>query len=230
MDTRSSFLGIAGWGTTLALLFGWLSSLGSNNEPPPAPPSAKASVSQSCSGRAGAQHPDSQVAVTGRQLLDEFLGENADTSCPRAGRYRLGVLFVTVPDPIDSHLDWAYDAQLNATRRALERDSYVIDRFWVPWTSPRDTSSAAKRGRGSSVRADYPGVMLFRRSRPSDNRLRLIYVVGEIPTAGVHKTALLRALTEADSLLRQLGSCLVRDSSMGPDIRIVGPAFSGSAP
>jgi hypothetical protein len=51
--------------------------------------------------------------------------------------------------------------------------------------------------------------------------LQLLYIVGEVPTGGVHKEAMQRALAERDAVLGMSGET---DS-----LRIVGPSFSGGA-
>jgi hypothetical protein len=66
----------------------------------------------------------------------------------------------------------------------------------------------------------WPGVMLFRKKDPTDTSLVLTYLVGEVPTAGVHACALQFALDERHSLVER---------QQVDTIRIVGPAFSGSS-
>ncbi|HEU4881976.1 MAG TPA: hypothetical protein VFT45_07025 [Longimicrobium sp.] len=218
---------------------------------------AQQATQQTASSRTQTAGASSSVrVVSGAALLADFLGDPSaaihaaarrDTTArdttsadplARAGaiiaggpyRYRLDVLVATVPDPVDSHLDWAYDSYVEAIRRAYERAGYVTDRFWVPWGTVPDTA----RIDGVPVREAWPGVMLFRKVDPdslrtdSIVRLRLLYLVGEVPTRGVHRPALLRALRERDTLLAA-SRPWVEGDSLRRHARIVGPAFSGSA-
>ncbi|MBV9109218.1 MAG: hypothetical protein JO306_07420, partial [Gemmatimonadetes bacterium] len=192
---------------------------------------------------------------TARILLQHFL---------RSSRERdpydlaVGTLIATVPDPTDSHMDWAFDSYLESIRRAYEARNYVLDSFWVPWSEKNDTLLVEGAGAaGIRVREEYPGVMLFRRSyipRPDSSAealldkgaklggitdemretlrrsaarlvpdtgraLQVVFLVGEVPTAGIHKGAMLRALLSRDSL----------PTDSADTVRIVGPSFSGSA-
>ncbi|HSU13119.1 hypothetical protein [Longimicrobium sp.] len=212
-------------------------------------------------------------------------GDSAVKSAPVACFPTVGTMVATLPDPVDSHLDWAFDSDYEAIVRAYERMGYVVDRFWLPWSEKFDTVVAAgSENSGRRVRDVYPGVVLFRRDtdarfrvgrpRASDSAavdtgraaagrkkkvaeggggalptrpiareatparnppecvppdsagatpdLQLLYLIGELPTAGVHKDALNRALLDRDLVLSRSG----RDSS---ELRIVGPSFSGSA-
>lgn len=212
---------------------------------PPTPPPQETRVSQP---RPAAPDP----VVTGEQLLREFWGQlpvprrtGSDTagagrddpvsplSVKGPFRYTLRATIATVPDPVDSRLDWTYDSYVEAIRRAHERAGYVTDRFWLPWGTIPDTLRVGR----ARVREAWPGVFLFRRVVPDSFwvDLQLLYVVGEVPTRGVHRQALLQALRERDALLR-LADSLARAATprvrppADPDtVRIVGPAFSGSA-
>jgi hypothetical protein len=243
-------------------------------ESPPAAAPAK-------SGQGQAQ-PKPRVIPTGRQLLEEFLLAGAaqgkrDTLEARSasGSDRVasaclppvGVMVATLPDPVDSHLDWAFDSDYEAIVRAYERAGYVVDRYWLPWSEKLDTLVAIPGGDPSRrLRDVYPGVVLFRRdstqalatartvdtasavrgdTAPPDTTrptaaarilrrggcaartargvpdLQLVYIVGEVPTGGVHKDALDQALADRDDIVRRAAA---------PDtLRIVGPSFSGSA-
>lgn len=200
--------------------------------PAPAPPPPQPAAQQPTTGTQAPRPATSPRVVSGAALLDELMGDTAWASHLVKGpfRYRLDVLIATVPDPVDSHLDWAYDSYVEAIRRAYERAGYVTDRFWVPWGTVADTT----RTEGVPVREAWPGVMLFRKIDPdslradSTVRLHLLYFVGEVPTRGVHRPALLRALRERDSLLAATGRWRV-DDSLRRSVRIVGPAFSGSS-
>ena len=165
--------------------------------------------------------------VTGTALLEEFFGEPLDhrRRCTKGSScYDLDFLIVSLPDPIDSFLDWAFDADLESMRRALESRQYVTNRFWLPWDEDRKAASGRP---ATHYRSDHPGVFLFRSSNPTEHRLRLVYVVGEISTGGVHKRALEAALAERRRLLR---SRRFADSTGARDtIRFVGPFFTGAA-
>ncbi|HEV7587530.1 MAG TPA: hypothetical protein VGO40_05320 [Longimicrobium sp.] len=167
--------------------------------------------------------PEVEEHPTGQYLLQRYLhSEVNDQEFPVAG-VTPGVMIVTVPDPIDSHMDWAFDTYLESVRRAYERAGYVLDRFWLPWSEKSDTTWAEVPGtRARRVREEYPGVLLFRSATARDTAPQLVYLVGEVPTAGVHKGALRRALDERDRLLP-----LARADSHDI-VRIVGPSFSGS--
>ena len=180
-------------------------------------------------------------AGSGGDLLRRYFGGPVDSaSCVAPSS--LAITIVTLPDPIDSHLDWGFDAGLESINRAFERAGFVADRFWLPWADAMPASA----GSSGSARADtsrkwvrYPGTFLFRRANPREFELHLVYVVGEVPTVGLHKAALRAALAERDSLLRELGSVAEGDAAQrtclfaargSNNLRIVGPVFSGSVP
>jgi len=219
--------------------------------PPAAPargeapkPAAKAS-----GGAAARQFP------TARLLLQNFFRSQRSERGRDPYDLPVGTLIATVPDPTDSHMDWAFDSYLESIRRAYETSGYVLDSFWVPWGGASDTMLVQGAGAvGRRVREEYPGVMLFRRpftlpdsaapavapgekakqpagraavplreaaalERPDTAReLQIVFLVGEVPTGGVHKGALLRALLTRDSL----------PLAHTDPVRIVGPSFSGS--
>ena len=176
------------------------------------------STARDTTPRAPAVRKDTTIRSTGADLVSAFLGKPIDTS----GATRIDVVIVSIPDPISSHLDWSYDAQLESVRRAFERDGYLVDRFWLPWRQPLDSASVSIATADALPGARVPGVILFRKSSGLTSDLRLVYVVGEVPTFGVHKAALREALNERARLLARMQM---------PDtvIRIVGPAFSGSS-
>lgn len=172
----------------------------------------------------------------GRDLLNAFYASRRATpgggaaGCRTEARDTLRVLVATVPDPMGSQLDWSFDALLGALRRAFESSGYVMDRYWFPWS----TDSIAVRNGLLSVRwrEAFPGVMLFRHrnyagadaTQPGELNLYLLYLVGELPTRGVHRHALRAALDERTRILED--ACFL---SAERAIRIVGPTFSGSS-
>jgi hypothetical protein len=107
----------------------------------------------------------------GADLVHAFFGEHWPAASAAApDTFALGTAIATLPDPYDSHLDWSFDAQLEAIRRAFETAGYVLDRFWL--TGARDSAttpdSAAPR---VGLREVRPGLMLFRRTAPDAWRL-----------------------------------------------------------
>jgi hypothetical protein len=134
-------------------------------------------------------------------------------------------IVVILPDPVDSHLDWAFDSQVESVRRALETSGYVLDRFWLPWRPAAEGGASAS----DTIRRVAPGVMLFRRAGVRDS-LAVVYLVGEIPTSGIHAVAFAAALHDRAALLTSYAA--VRDTTPGGYalLRVVGPTFSGSAP
>jgi hypothetical protein len=151
------------------------------------------------------------------------------------GAYSVHLLIATVPDPIDSRLPYLFDRFVGSIERAAEADDFVLDRFDLPWieelnkkqttTNSLDSSDSASSNSGESH--DFqkePGYILFR--RPINNnrkpQLLLIFIVGETPTAGIHKEALLSALHQIDALRTS-------ERQEKERIKILGPTFSGSA-
>src|SRR5260370_12608169 len=185
-DNRAVGLGFTGVGV-VALLAAMLPGSGGGGAPP-------------LERRVALRSADSGVANPARvreyregaDLLGGFLGERFTVRSLQEEGYHLDVLIATLPDPVESHLDWAFDSEREAIRRAYERTGYVTDRFWLPPPG----SVAARRTQDPPVptREVYPAVMLFRNVDPSRHDLRLLYVVGEVPTAGIHKHAFMNAL------------------------------------
>lgn len=155
---------------------------------------------------------------TGNDLLVAHLGHSPGTGEDDT----LGILIATLPDPVDSHEDWMYDAHLEAIRRGFETSTFFLDRFWLPWPSDTSTVLPAESTRRVPTREGMPGVMLFRKR----HHLRLLYVVGELPTEGVRRWALRRALDERDSILHEWQG---PGEAWDRQVRIIGPTFSGSA-
>ena len=182
---------------------------------------------------------------TACQLLDDFYGAKVDSARPAPDT--LEVLVATIPDPLDSQLDWAFDAHLDAMRRAYETSGFVLDRYWLPWTADRERARQSEEaralenvanrlaaGRGSRVveptrrlRTKRPGVLLFRSLRPADSHVRLLYLVGETATAGAYGDALLAALDERCALLSS--GAFARAARGANTLRVVGPLFSGAS-
>lgn len=155
-------------------------------------------------------------AVDGRTALKERIADCVGL---------LEFLVVTVADPIDTATNLRFDMQLDALHKALGADNYLLDRFYMPWeSSPR-----------SEVHRTEPGVLLYRRNggsksgqkRPQTRSdLLLVYLIGETPTSGIHKSAFLAAIRQ----IRLLNETISSEARVSPGvIRVAGPLFTGAA-
>jgi hypothetical protein len=162
------------------------------------------------------------------------------------GYQKVHVLLATLPDPLDSRFAKLFDDEVGAIRMALERSGFVDDRFYDPWQ--RDLSSAEG---AHPQRWREPAALIFRRVETEDENgkklaedrkeLLVLLMVGETPTAGIHRQALRKALDLANAI--QAASCDASQAEpFGPleeaeaasrrarsTLPIVGPAMSGSA-
>jgi hypothetical protein len=131
------------------------------------------------------------------------------------------VLVAMVPDPVDTRIAYRFDETLEAIQTGAQSAGYVLDRFYLPW------KPAGQEGtEDDTLFLSRPGAVLFRRSprAPSSDSNGpkipqdplLVFLIGETPTAGIHH----RALVNAVELSQELNTL--------PDVRIVGPNFSGS--
>jgi hypothetical protein len=130
--------------------------------------------------------------------------------------YSIRFLIATVPDPTDSGFGYLFDQVVEAVQRALEVDNYVLDRGWLPWT--RSVRGGATGGSDVRLHERHPGVILF---RAPPNRLLVLCLVGETPTAGIQKTAFFNSLVV-------IRNCPPKLQAEGCRVRVVGPYFSGS--
>ena len=217
MEQRTAALGF----TTLAVVA--IAASAVRSPAPPGPPSSAeaAPAARSPTRPAAAKVAPAATFTRGQELLQRFFG--GDTLPFKLRRYDFDVLIATLPDPVDSHLDWAFDTGLEAIRRAFESSGYVMEGFWLP---PRDTVEVSAGGRPLPRRELEPAVMLFRGTEPATPRLRLLYLVPEVPTSGIYKEAFFTAFRERRRLRDSTTLPLAGTARL---IRIVGPVFSGSA-
>ncbi|HEY2930829.1 MAG TPA: hypothetical protein VGK99_03715 [Acidobacteriota bacterium] len=150
------------------------------------------------------------AAVRGR-ITDRVLKSNE-------GDKHVRFLIASIPDPRDSHLSNFSDDFLEAIQRGVQKSGYQFDSHWLPW--PLNALREADAPENAAYRQE-PGVLLFRKTNVSqplqDPDLLLILLVGETPTSGVQKQALMRALDA------------VMELSSSYEITLIGPSFSGSA-
>jgi len=198
-----------------------------------------------------------------KKILSEFFGPTpmghvSNGESPVRSSYKLDFLIVTIPDPIDSRLPYLFDRNLASIQRAAEADGYVLDRFDLPWIEEIRKKAPAKEDGKQSAASEKrigeihsynltPGFILFREPVPEDPRSLLLFLVGETPTGGVHKQAMISALDQIAWLCgRSASPGMVPppdfdwSESRPPDIplpsrsacssiKILGPSFSGSA-
>lgn len=204
------------------------------------------------------------ISSDARQILYEFLGvteRECESLVPADIKaYSVEFLIATVPDPADSGVVYAFDRYLQAIHRALEADQFVLDRFRLPWSIRSDKAGSGDRRQSDEPAKDRgderpetrrdkqtaskpcdpmwscrPGTLLFRHS--VEPRLLMLFLVGETPTAGVHKAALVHALDQVASISGWKTSnsskakaikCLQPARPETREVRLLAPSFSGS--
>jgi hypothetical protein len=145
--------------------------------------------------------------------------------------YRVGHLIVTIPDPDRSQLSLNFDRNLDAIQRAMGAGGFVLDRFDLPWQQDQGDVGVTRDKRASRSHTE-PGLLLFRRVG-GEREILVVFLVGETPTGGVQKLALLKALELVYAGEGPAGSPRqVRASPHGERVgfRILGPSFTGAAP
>jgi len=187
--------------------------------------------------------PEREGAVQGfptaKDIVARFLFSHTDAHGSLTGNvgseaYEIEFLIATAPDPIVSRLPNFFDSFAESIGSAAEAAGYTLDRFALPWMeSDKDqkASSLWKQTLGESA----PGLILFR--NPHGQKLLLVFLVGETPTTGIHKRAMFSALEQMaqfypwDPRRAELPPQFpqVKRQSSSDIVRVMGPAFSGSA-
>jgi hypothetical protein len=129
--------------------------------------------------------------------LQQFLAQKVPESS-------LKVIVAAVADPTRSHLEYDTEREIDAIQRAAEASHgrYVLDRYSLPW-SPAATSTSTGQATDQGDATSVPGALLLRSTVTNAHDLLLVLLVGETPTAGVHKVALIRAIALALALAPQ---------------------------
>ncbi len=166
--------------------------------------------------------------------------------CTEQHKCTVDGMIATMPDPVDSHAGWMFDRDLDALQRALEKNGYLLDRYFLPWEEARGAEARCADPKANDrqpcldlkahVQRTQPGILVFRKNTDvvgdwSD--VLLLFLVGETPTFGVQPAALETVLSGFDGFkpetdLRQPDQASWRFVRSGT-IRILGPTFSGSA-
>ena len=176
-----------------------------------------------------------------------------------AAGFTVSVVVATLPDWVDSSLQWTFDPTLDAIQTSAAQMGYVLSGFDLADTEP---DPAVVQPKGSvwpfpHVHERTPGSLLFRRPAVATDadltpdpghrqvpryELLLVLLIGETPTAGVHAPALATALDLALAWQRP-GEAVIEpgdDQAASPAlqhalalrqdaVRILGPTYSGSA-
>lgn len=143
----------------------------------------------------------------------------------------------TLPDPVESPFRRELDAFLLAAVQAMSRLGFVSDLECLPWR-PGVAAEAP------DIHRRHPGVVVFRRDPGGDEaagQVAALLVVGETPGAGIHGEAMAAALRFAQEEFSDGAHEKGREAPEGgdppgngpgepaPDLKILGPTFSGSA-
>ncbi|MEP7382367.1 MAG: hypothetical protein ABI910_11805 [Gemmatimonadota bacterium] len=234
MENRSMSFGITGIGLVVALV-----ALAFRGTPSPATQVAVGPAAAVTAIREADQefaNPDSAIAGydRGRRLISEYLGGawgtiTASRDSTIRARLPLRVTLVTIPDPYDSHMDWSYDANLEALRRAMGTAGYVPQSFWLPMRAD-SVRVVTNRVVVRYPAHDYqPGVFLFRSTNVDAPALHVVYLIPEVPTSGVHIQAFRAALAERRAIMLEGAGIFAVDAREKAELSVLGPNFSGSA-
>lgn len=137
---------------------------------------------------------------------------------------KLRALIATVPDPLHTRMAVETDRYLDAIQQAAFRSDWELATQWLPWTVKAASVQSADSGdslAGSFERETLPGLLVFRphfKSFEDTQRLLLVFVVGETPTAGLNGFQ----FEAASQTIARLGS------DRPNELFIAGPNFSGS--
>jgi len=168
-------------------------------------------------------------------FLSSRVGERATPAeMSASAAYRIEFLIATVPDPIDSRLPNLFDSFVESIGSATEATGYTLDRFALPWMEEIDSGEKRPLPWRQTLYDSVPGLVLFRKRDAQE--LLLVLLVGETPTTGIHKQAMFSALDQVAQFYpwgpRQgglQGYPQLKAESCSEPLRVMGPAFSGSA-
>ncbi|HEV2498922.1 MAG TPA: hypothetical protein VGY31_05005 [Terriglobia bacterium] len=142
-------------------------------------------------------------------------------------QHELQFVIVTVPDPIHTRLSLSFDESVTAVEQAATDAGYLFARAAIPWDNaqhpePSNFVTRLEEKGYKQAKENIPGLMIFRNTRRNGiEESLLVFLVGELPTAGINKQQFRYAL-RAIQLMSPPAS---QDESW---LCIVGPTFSGS--
>ena len=213
----------------------------------PATAAAQASLSSTSDAPAKAQDaktarpaPHSASALINEYLCGYDLPACAAFGDAENGKYSIDTMVAIVPDPVESGLGSDFDDSIESIQRAASAMKYLPDRFDLPWTPPAPGESAAsapvKTGLGdaepevggvSRNPESEPGLIMFRDQ--TGTSLLVVFLIGETPTAGIHKAAFVRTVRQICGLRSEFPSTADGHGLKPGPIKVLGPTYSGSA-
>ena len=187
------------------------------------PDSKSQAAPGSCYGRAGVPAKDRAQGEQLRQAAKEL-------------RFVIAVL----PDPAYTHFPLTFDRFTEAIQQGATDSDYIYDSSWLPWQAD-DTNYALIKDKEKAedkkkLREEQPGILLFRKKLERTNRDPsepfqhglVVFVVGEEPTQGIHRTQFENAAAWIAAL--DPASNQKPAQFKLPAGGILGPSFSGSLP
>ena len=214
--------------------------LGVRNSPnnPAIPPKTFNGTSETPQGEPAKQEFPGAKDLVARFLFSRAYEEVNPTGKSANERCSIEFLIATVPDPVNSRLPNFFDSFAESIESAAGAAGYTLDRFALPWKVEGDSSQKNPPLWRQILSDSVPGLILFRNlSNPKDQKLMLVFLVGETPTTGIHKQAMFSALEQMaqfypwDPHHSDLPPMFpeVTRSGLTDTFRILGPSFSGSA-
>src|SRR5580698_2073159 len=211
-------------------------------EAPATQKTAPALDAQAAQSFANGPCPDLEKRLQGFFLVDENEVAAPDSCFPalkqrpinspnlQAQANHLRFVIATLPDPLHTYFPLIFDRTAEAIQQAGQDENYIYDSSWLPWETAHagDDENAEKR---REAQEDQPGILLFRKGfgrqapshQPFDQGLAVL-IVGEEPTAGIHRRQFENAVKWIDALQP------AKDGELRLPVQILGPSFSGSIP
>jgi hypothetical protein len=172
------------------------------------------------------------------QTVGNSTPRNGDEVIPDFGIHKddadVEKVLTTVPDPWHTRLALFADGSLDAIEAAATRAHWVFAAQWLPWADPVDSEARSPlmrrlERRRAREQEREPGLLVFRHAvdfqkQIFDERVLLVFVVGETPTGGINRAQ----FRKARSYMRSLPEGKRKDPKDKGRVFILAPSFSGS--
>ncbi len=133
-------------------------------------------------------------------------------------------MIATIQDPLHTRMSLETDRTLDSIQQAAFHAGWEFATQWLPWnvreSNPSNESSAEQSSEYEVSRETLPGLIVFRPHftlERSPDKILLVFVVGETPTAGINGFQF--------EFARR---CLIALQKQPKSISVLGPNFSGS--